>query len=316
MDKKKIKIIFFGTPKFSNIILKRLIQEQLEPILVVTCPDKPVGRDQIITSPLVKKTAEENGIAVSQPEKLEKIESEIKKLKPDLIIIAACSKIIPKELLELPKHGCLNIHPSLLPKYRGPSPIQATILNGDSKAGVTIIKMTEEIDKGPIIATSEFIIGNIKITYEELEEELAKMSSKLLTDIIFDWTKGKIRPEEQEESEATYTRKIKKEDGKINWNNEAKKIERKIRAFNPWPSAFCKAENKTMKIFKASVLKQTDSGPSREPGKVYLAPNDQIAVQCGKDYLIIKELQFSGKKKVKIEDFLKGNIDFIGITLK
>ncbi len=316
MELEKTKIIFFGTPKFSDIILKRLIEEKINPVLVVTCPDKPVGRKQTITPSPVKKTAKRNNINISQPEDIKEIEEKIKEINPDLIVTAACGRILPKELLEIPKHGCLNLHPSLLPKYRGPSPIQAAILNGDTKTGVTIIKMTEGIDEGPIIASSSFIIGKVKITHEELEEELAKMSAKLVKETIPKWIKGEIEPEKQDESKATYTKKIKKEDGRIDWNSSAREIERKIRAFNPWPSAFCKAEDKIMKILKASVLKQTETGPSREPGKVYLAPNDQIAVQCGKDYLIVEELQFAGKNKTRIEDFLKGNIDFIGTTLK
>jgi methionyl-tRNA formyltransferase len=316
MDLKKIKIIFFGTPNFSDTILKMLIKEKIKPSLIVTSPDKPIGRKQIVTPPPVKKTAKENKIKFFQPENEKEIEEKIKELNPDLIITAATGIILSKEILKIPKYGCLNIHPSLLPKYRGPSPIQAAILNGDKKTGVSIIKMTEGIDEGPILANSSFIIENVKISYEDLEKELAKISGKLIKDTIPKWINGEIEPEEQDDLRATYTKKIKKEDGKINWDNSAEEIERKIRAFNPWPSAFCIAENKVMKILEASVLEQTKNGPSEEPGKVYLAANDQIAVQCGKDYLIVEELQFSGKNKLKVEDFLKGNIDFIGITLK
>jgi len=316
MKNKELKIIFCGTPKFGDIVLKKFIEADLKPILVITCPDKPVGRKQIITSPLIKETAERYNIPASQPKEIISIKSQIKELKPDLIIAAAYGVIVPKEILKIPKYDCLNLHPSLLPKYRGPSPIQATLLNGDQKTGVTVIKMTEELDQGPILKNLNFIIGNTKMYYQELEDELAELGARLLINIIPEWTAGKIKPEEQTEAKATYTELIKKEDGKINWSKPAIEIERKIRAFNPWPGTFCQANGKNLKILEASILEQTENGPFGSPGKVYLAPDDKIAIQCRPDYLIVGELQFEGKTKTKIEDFLKGNINFIGTILK
>jgi len=313
---KKLKIVFLGTPKFSDVVLKELIENDFKPSLIITCPDKPVGRKQIITPSPIKETAEKHSVSISQPQKITTIESQIKKLKPDLIIAAAYGTIVPKEILDIPRYGCLNLHPSLLPKYRGPSPIQATILNGDQKTGVTVIKMTEGLDQGPILASLNFIIGNIKMNYQELEDELAKLGAKLLIDVTSKWTQGKIEPTKQIETKATYTELIKKEDGKINWASPAIEIERKIRAFDPWPGTFCQANGKYLKILKSFVLKETESGPFGSPGKVYLAPDDRIAIQCKPDYLIVEELQFEGKTKMRIEDFLKGNIDFIGTILK
>jgi len=313
---KKLKIVFLGTPKFSDVVLKELIENDFKPSLIITCPDKPVGRKQIITPSPIKETAEKHSVSISQPQKITTIESQIKKLKPDLIIAAAYGAIVPKEILDIPRYGCLNLHPSLLPKYRGPSPIQATILNGDQKTGVTVIKMTEGLDQGPILASLNFIIGNIKMNYQELEDELAKLGAKLLIDVTSKWTQGKIEPTKQIETKATYTELIKKEDGKINWASPAIEIERKIRAFDPWPGTFCQANGKYLKILKSFVLKETESGPFGSPGKVYLAPDDRIAIQCKPDYLIVEELQFEGKTKMRIEDFLKGNIDFIGTILK
>jgi len=316
MTKKKLKIVFLGTPKFSDIVLKELIENDFKPSLIITSADKPVGRKQIIIPSPIKETAEKYGISISQPQKIATVESQTKKLKPDLIIAAAYGAIVPKEILNIPKYSCLNLHPSLLPKYRGPSPIQATILNGDQKTGVTVIKMTEELDQGPILASLNFIIGNIKMNHQELEDELARLGAKLLINTIPKWTQGKIEPTKQIETKATYTELIKKEDGKINWASPAIEIERKIRAFDPWPGTFCQANGKYLKILKSFVLKETENGPFGSPGKVYLAPDDRIAIQCKPDYLIVEELQFEGKTKMRIEDFLKGNIDFIGTILR
>jgi len=311
-----MKFIFFGVPKFGAIILKKLIENNFVPDLVITKSDKKIGRKQIYTPLPVKITAEEYSIPVFQPEKIINAKSEIKEIKPDLIIVAAFGEIIPKEILDIPKYGCLNVHPSLLPEYRGPSPIQYTILNGEEETGITIISMTEKIDKGPILSSLKFLIEDPEITYKELEEKLSSWGAELLIKTIPKWLKGKIKLTLQNESEATYTKFIKKDAGKINWLESAKKIERKVRAFNPWPSAFCKADSKALKIWKASVSEQTEIGPKGPPGKVYLATNDNIAVQTGKDYLIIEELQFGGKRRMKTEEFLKGNIDFIGTILK
>ncbi len=317
--KQLSKIIFLGTPEFGAIILEGLIKNEYKPILVVTAPDKPVGRKQIITSSPVKITAQKYNILVFQPEKIKNIIPKIRKLNPDLIIVAAYSQILPKEILEIPKYGSLNVHPSLLPKYRGPSPIHYAILNGEKETGVTIILMDEKIDHGPILAQRELEISN-KATYKKLEEELAKLSIELLIEIIPKWIKDEIKTKPQDESKAIFTKILRKEDGKIDWKKPADYIERQIRAFNPWPSAFSGWETtgkyQLIKIFKAEVLKQTENGPSGFPGKTFLAPDEKIAVQCGKDFLVIEELQPEGKKKMSAKEFLRGHPDFIGLILK
>ncbi len=314
--KQKLKIIFIGTPEFGAIILKELIISKFKPALVITAPGKPAGRKQTITSSPVKVLAKKYKIPVLQPEKISNVESKIKKLKPDLIVVAGYGEIIPKQILDIPKYSSLNIHPSLLPKYRGASPVQFTVLDGNEKTGVTIILITEKLDQGPILSSLEYLIKDSEVTYQKLEKELANWGAQLLIKTVPKWIKGQIKPQPQSKSRVSYARILKKEDGKINWKKKAEEIERQVRAFDPWPSAFCKANNKILKIWKTSVLKQTKNGPFGPPGKVYLAPNDRIAVQCRKDYLIIEELQFEGKKRMKTEDFLKGNIDFIGTILK
>jgi methionyl-tRNA formyltransferase len=257
------KIVFMGTPEFGAIILEGLINGGHKPILVVTASDKPVGRKQILTPPPVKVVGKKYQILVEQPKKIENCKLKIENLKPDLIVVAAYNQILPKNILEIPKYGCLNVHPSLLPKYRGPSPIQDTILNGDKKTGVTIILMDEEADHGPILANSKLQITNSKITYRELLKELANLGANLLIETIPKWIKGKIKPKPQDEKKATYTKILTKEDGKINWRESAENIERKIRAFNVWPGTFT-FWKKNGKLLRIKILK----------GRVYKFPQE------------------------------------------
>lgn len=309
-----MKIVFIGTPEFGAIILEGLIKANFGPVLVVTAPDKPVGRKQILTPPLVKAIAQKYNIPIAQPEKIGNFKLEIGNLQPDLIIVAAYSQILPKKILEIPKYGCLNVHPSFLPKYRGASPIQYAILNGDTETGVTVMLMDEKMDHGPIISSSFFPIS--KIAYEELSKELANLGAELLVETLPKWAEGKIKPEPQDDSKATYTKILKKEDGRIDWKKSVEEIERQIRAFNPWPGTFALFDGKNFKILKAEVLKQTKNGPFGEPGKTFLAPDDKIAVQTGKDYLIIEKLQLEGKKSISSKEFLMGHQNFIGAVLK
>lgn len=329
-----MKIVFMGTAEFAVPILEKLVQSNYRPALVVASPDKPVGRKQIITPPPVKVLAEKYKIPVAQPEKIGNrkykpaasllvIPSELREignLTPDLIVVAAYGKILPKEILDIPRFGCLNIHPSLLPKYRGPSPIQTAILNGDKETGVTIILMNERVDSGGIVASSKYQTSS-SITYRELLKELAELGAKLLIDTIPKWIKGEIKPRIQDETKATYTKILKKGDGKIDWQKSAKDIEKQIRAFEPWPSSFTKYQTsdknyKILKILKAQVLKQTKKDPSGPSGKIFLFPGNKIAVQTAKDFLIIEVLLPEGKKPMTAVDFLRGHKGFIGTIIK
>ncbi len=283
----ELKIIFFGTPDFGVIILEELIKNNYNPVLVITAPDKPVGRKHVLTPPPVKKIAEKYNVIVTQPEKIKEVAIEIKNLNPDLIICAAYGQIIPKEILEIPKHGCLNIHPSLLPKYRGASPIQTVILNGDKETGVTIILMDEKMDHGLIIAQTKYKIPD-DINYKELDSALAKQGAHLLVKILPKWINGEIEAKAQDESNATYTKVLKKEDGKIEWKKSAEEIERQIRAFCPWPGTFAFIKHKN-KILRVKIL---EAGISKEKK------------------LIIKKLQPEGKKIMTLEEFKKGYHDF------
>lgn len=315
-----LKIIFLGTPEFGAIILDGLVNSGYKPALVVTETDKPVGRKQIITPPLVKVAALRYNLKIVQPDKILNLKSEILNLKPDLGVVAAYGQIIPKEILDIPKYGFLNVHPSLLPKYRGPSPIQYAILNGEEKTGVTIMQIAEKVDSGPIVAQEEITIEK-EYTYETLHNKLAVLGVKLLVDNIYKYINKEIKPMAQDDSKATYTKILKKENGKIDWQKPAEEIKNQITAFGREPGTYTECgENKfgikTIKISKASVQEQTKNSPKGVPGKTYLATNEKIAVQTGKDFLIIEEIQPESGKRMPAKEFLLGRPDFIGTILK
>ncbi len=309
----KVKIIFVGTPEFGAIILDKLIQNNLKPLLVITAPDKQVGRKQILTPPPVKILAEKYKIPILQPDKIKDTTYEIQNTNPDLIVVAAYSQIIPNDILKIPKYGCLNIHPSLLPRWRGPSPIQFAILNGDDKTGVTIIKMTEEIDAGPILRQKEIKIEE-KETYTTLHNKLGKLGGNLLIETIPKLINNEIEVINQDESKSTYSKFLKKEDGKIDWKKSAREIERQIRAFNPWPGSFTMWKKRRIKILKARVLEKINT-LTYPVGKTLVAPQNELCVQTGKGFLIIEKLQLEGKKEMASEEFIRGHPDFIGTIL-
>ncbi|TSC96300.1 MAG: methionyl-tRNA formyltransferase [Parcubacteria group bacterium Athens1014_10] len=309
----KIKIIFMGTPKFAVPALKKLADDKrFEILAVIAATDKRIGRKQILTPPPVKIFARENKILVFQPKRIENFKLQISNLKPDLIIVCAFGQIIPKSILDIPKYDCLNIHPSLLPKYRGPSPIQTAILNGEKQTGVTIMLVDEKMDRGPILKNCELQITNCDFTYEKLSEKLSELGAQLLIETIPEWINGKIKAKPQEESLAAYTKIIQKEDGKINWKKSAQEIENQIRAFYPWPGTFTFWQKLKLKIIQAAASLEKHN---LTPGKVFLDKNNQISVACGKGYLILKKIQLEGKKENKIEDFIKGHLSFLGSIL-
>jgi methionyl-tRNA formyltransferase len=312
----KIKTILMGTPEFAERTFRKIypvLQDKFEIIAVVTALDKPVGRKQILTPSSVKKWAEENRLPVLQPQKIRDSEwiKRIQELNPELIILCAYGQIIPKEILDIPKHGALNIHPSLLPKYRGASPIQATILNGDTETGVTLMLMDEEMDHGPIISNFQFTISN-KITYKELEHKLIDVSADLLIKTLPDWIEEKIKAQAQDHSKASFCKIIKKEHGKINWDKSAQEIERQIRAFYEWPGSFAEFQNKILKILEIDILnKNTD----HKIGEVF-SEDKNLAIQTGNGILILKQVQPEGKKTMPVRDFLNGHPEIIGSNLQ
>ena len=313
-----MKIIFFGTSEFGVIILKKLIQAGYSLVLAVTTPDKPAGRKQALTPPPVKIFAETQGLAIFQPAKLDQDAVRfVQDKNPDLFVVAAYGKILPKALLSIPQKGSLNVHPSLLPRYRGSSPVHAALLNDDKETGVSIIVLDEAMDHGPIAAVERFSIQK-KYAYPELHNALAELGGDLLLRTIPLWTEGKIRAQAQNDPEATYTSIIQKEQGRIDWGKEAMYIERQVRALYPWPGTFTVCEidgkQKMMKILKASVLSQ--DRPIGKPGQAFPPPLPGIAVQTGKDALVVEELQLEGGKPMSSKEFLFGHKNFIEISLK
>src|SRR3989339_22533 len=312
-----MKIIFMGTGVFASTVLQKLIDSGLELSAVITQPDKPSGREQDIVFSPVKNLAVEKNLEVYQPKSLIKIDGFvlIEKLAPDLIIVADYGKIIPKNILDLPKFGTLNIHPSLLPKHRGPSPLQETILNGDKETGVTVILLDEEMDHGPIVGQEKLEIGNQKYSLAELRQKLAELGGDLATKVLPDYLSGKIKPITQDHNRATYTKIIDKEDGKINWEKSAEEIDCQLRAYGEWPGSWTEWENNSkkykLKIIEAEILES----PRGIPGTIYVQ-NNNLTVQCGRNSLIIKSLQLEGKNKTSGQEFLRGYPKIISSTLK
>ena len=321
----KLKIIFAGTPEFSSVILDGIIKSGYKPALVVTTPDKPVGREQIVTGSAVKLLAQKYDIPVLQPTEIKTLSQEIKALKPDLMVVTAYGQILPKEILEIPKYGCINLHPSLLPRWRGPSPIQYAILSGDRKTGVTVILMDEKIDHGSILSQREVIIAEDE-TGKTLYQKLAALGVRLLLETIFQLQRGLIKPQFQEEKGVTYSKSLTREDGKINWAKTAEEIEKQIRAFELWPESFTlwQKAGKTfkIKILKAVILK-SEGSITYPVGKVLPLSENRLCVQCGKglmpgegNFIIIERLHLAGKKEMAAEEFLRGYPNFTGSILK
>jgi methionyl-tRNA formyltransferase len=299
------KIIFMGTPDFAVPVLRQVINDGFEVIAVVTQPDRPVGRKKVMTPPPVKVEAEKQGIPIYQPEKIrEKNELEkVLALKPDLVITAAFGQILPKELLEAPAHGCINVHASLLPDLRGGAPIHYAILEGKKKTGITIMYMAEKLDAGDIITQVE-----VPITEEDnvgtLHDKLSLAGSKLLSETLPLLLEGKLTATPQDETLATFAPNIKREQEKIDWTKTGEEIYNHIRGLNPWPVSFTILDGKILKIWNAEKI----SGKASDtPGTIVQVTQEGITVITGDDTQIrIKELQPSGKTKMSVADFLRG----------
>lgn len=314
---KTPKIIFWGTPEFALPALEFLLKNDYEIAGVVTALDEPKGRKFILTPPPVKILAQRYSLPIFQPDNLEIGSWKLEIPKVDLHIVVAYGKIIPSSILQQSRLGALNIHPSLLPRWRGPSPIQSTILNGDQETGVTIIKLDEQMDHGPILATSDKRQVTSQTTYQKLHDELSRLGAELLVETLPGYLAGKIKPKPQDDSAAIYCPVIAKKDGRINWGKPAEEIERLLRAFNPWPSAWTfwshGGKNKRLRIDEVDIL--PDSLPGKAFGYVWQKDSGFILVQTGKGSLLIKKLTLEGRKTVSASDFLKGYPRIIGSIL-
>lgn len=311
-----MRFIFFGSSEFAKIILNKLLDSGMNPVLVVTTPSKPKGRKKILSPTPVYSLAKQNNIPVLTPEKLEDKEflSTFKDYNPDLVILTAYGKIIPSKLLSIPKKGVLNLHPSLLPKWRGATPIQSTILAGDNETGVTLLLMDEEIDHGSIIQSAGYKIQDTKISYSELSKELAELGAKLIVGTVPLWFEGKIKPIPQNHSLASYCYKILPKDEKINWEKSSIEIDRKVRALNPKPGVFTIANGIIIKIVKGCPIDDLMLCTDKPVGFIFQL-EDKLAVKCGKGFYIIEELKPAGKNTMNSESFLRGNKWILEIKL-
>lgn len=300
-----MKIVFMGTPDFAVPSLEALVEEKHDIVQVFTQPDRPKGRGNKLTMPPVKEKALEHNLKVYQPHNLKNTETIdiIKNLNPDLIVVVAYGQILTKEVLAIPPLGCINVHASLLPKYRGAGPIQWAIINGEKTTGITTMYMGEGLDTGDMILKEEIFIGENE-TAEELHNRLSLLGGKVLKGTLLQIDKGTAPRVRQNHEESTYAPRLTKELGNIQWNKTAEEIHNLIRGTIPWPMAYTNYLDKTMKIWKSGIEK---GNGSNEPGKIIEVTKDKIIVATGKDSLVIEELQFSGGKRLAVKDFLVGN---------
>ena len=318
--RKKARILFFGTPEYSALILKHMIDARLKPVAVVTRPDKPTGRKQELTSSPVKLVAQATRIPVVQPESLKDNADWIKninQIKPDLIVLAAYGLIIPQEILSIPPKGSLNVHPSLLPKYRGATPIQTAILNGDKQTGVTIFVMDGQVDHGPIVTQAKLDISETE-NAEQLTLKLAELGGQIVSLAIPKYLSGELTAKPQDDAAATTTNKITKESGLLDWHLEAATLVRHVRAFYPWPgsstvikqSADSGLEGKALKIIQATA----GENYSRARGEVFVDRHGEISVSCENGSLVLEKIQVEGGKPMFTSEFVQGH-EFVGSIL-
>ncbi len=308
-----MRIVFMGTPDFAVPVLKLLVLNNYRVTAVYTQPDKPAGRGCRMAFSPVKQEALSLGLKVAQPVSLKEGESveELAALKPDVIVVAAYGQILTQAVLDLPKYKCINIHPSLLPKYRGAVPVAASILNGDSFTGVSIMQMDKGLDTGPVISQAQIPV----LGYDNtgiLTHKLSLMGAFLLLEILPDWIKGRIPPRPQDDSAASYFSAITRESGEIDWSEPAEVIRRKVHAYYPRPGCFTRWQGKNMKIIDALPQPKIQGA---ECGHVIVLSDGSAGVATGNGILKIVKLQMEGKKPMSSVEFLRGQRQFAGSVL-
>jgi methionyl-tRNA formyltransferase len=311
-----MRIIFMGTSQLSATVLKGLVGAGYQVVEVYTQPDTPAGRGRRPMPPPVKEAAQELDIPVYQPVSLRRT-AELERVRermPEIIIMAAYGRIVPQGILEVPPLGCLNLHPSLLPRHRGPSPITAAILAGDEETGVSIFQVDAGLDTGPVLAQRRLAIDPSD-TGETLSQKLALLGTELLLEVLPRWAAGQIEPVPQDHHQATYSQLLKKQDGRIDWEKPAVEIWRQVRAYQPWPGAYTYWRGKLLKILEAQPIPALVRG---EAGRVLLAPSPVgaaarlPAVQTGDGLLLLKRVQLEGRRPLAGHEFLLGERDFVG----
>ncbi len=304
-----MRVVFMGTPDYAVVILKALIESENEVISVFTRKDAPKNRKMKLFPPPVKICAEEYGIPVYQPVSLknDKWKRILNDLSPDIIIVAAYGKILPPDILSLPKFGCINVHASLLPKYRGASPINAAILHGDNETGVTIMQMNEGLDTGDILMRESIKIAPDEC-FDSLHDRLAILGSQMIVKAVSKIENSDIYPEKQDDSASSYAPLIKNEDALIDFSKDAASVSQLIRAFDPLPGAFCFLDGKKIKLFRASL---TDTSGINDAGRIIKADKSGLLIGCKTGKILIKELQESGGKRMSVSAYTAGHRDLL-----
>lgn len=301
-----MRIVFMGTPDFAEASLKKLLDEHFDVVGVFTQPDKPKGRGMELSASPVKQLAESHGLPVFQPAKMRDgtaLEM-LKSLEPDILVVVAYGRILPDDILALPKYGAINVHGSLLPKYRGAAPIQWSVLNGDEVTGVTTMYLASEMDTGDIIYTAETPIGE-KETSGELFDRLKVMGAELLVRTLHDIENGTAPRTPQDHERASYVSMLDKSDSPIDWNKSPRAVLKWIYGLQPWPVATCELDGTVYRVFGADY---TDTHTDKAPGQVVSTGKNGIEIACADgETLMITELQAPGKKRMKAADFLRGH---------
>jgi len=305
-----LKIIFMGTPKFALPSLKALYESDFIEILsVVTKPDEPRGRGMRHMPPPIKTAAEKLGLKVYQPKRVSspKFIPKLREMAPDVIVVVAYGQILKPEVLEIPLKGCVNLHPSLLPRYRGPAPIQWAIINGEEETGVTVMFLDEGEDTGDIIAQRRVRIGEGD-TAETLHDRLSQIGAQLLVEVLRDMDRGKVSRRRQDHAQATYAPKLKKEDGHIDWTADSARICNLIRGTKPWPGAYSYLQDGRMIKIHEAISSQPDEGPEvdLEPGQIYVSPRNDLFVRTGDGWVRLLSVQPEGKRRMSGPDFVNG----------
>jgi len=308
------RIVFFGTPSFAIPTFQDLLKGPDQVVGVVTQPDREKGRGRKVVISPIKELALRHGLIPLQPEraKAEAFQEALRNLQPDLMVVVAYGQILPRSVLDIPRNGAINVHASLLPKYRGAAPIAWAILNGEKVTGVTTMVMDEGMDTGDILLQAETSIGNGE-TCEALHDRLASLGARLLSETLEKTKAGTIRSIPQDHSKATFAPPLKKEDGQIDWKKEAEEIDRQVRALNPWPGAFTKLGGLLLKVYKGEVR---EKAPTGKAGTVVWVGSDFIEVEAGKGSYLLKEVQLEGRRRMLIREFLSGHSIPVGTVFQ
>ncbi len=313
-----MRLVFMGTPAYVAPVLEALTAARgVEVAAVYTPPDRPAGRGRPLEPPPVKGFALARGLPVYQPASLrpEEVQSELSELRPDVVVVAAYGKLLPPPVLDTPAHGCLNLHPSLLPRYRGPSPVAAAILDGEQATGITLMLLDEGMDTGPIVCQREHSLSG-REDAESLTEDLFRLGAEVLLESLEPWVEGRLTAQPQEEARATTTRKLQRSDGEAEWTLPAAALERRSRAFSPWPGLFTAWDGKIIKLLDLVSLPAAASIPA-EPGRVVLTPGGPtvIGVVTGEGVLGLNTVQMEGRRPQSGGEFIRGYPSFLDASL-